>query len=201
MSNPEYKAYSSARMRWIEKDEPGEFRDASEYLRGSRLAHTTGYYCDEFGDALAVPAVYIIEAPIEAPHGVYDCDTLYYAAVFDPYNDGCGTVDFEESYADAEEAARAAHGLAERYAESEREYSESENNKIRLENLMDDVRELRNRHRYLIRALPGVGDDATGARMRQDVRDRLSQLIKDIRELRSQLRDDIVDMAKAEFKS
>ena len=44
-------------------------------------------------------------------------------------------------------------------------------------------------HRYLIRALPGAGDDATGARMRQDVRDRLSKLIKDIRELRSQIRE------------
>ena len=185
MINHEYKAYGSARMRWIEKGDPGEFRDANEYLRGSRLARTTGYYCDEFGDALAVPAVYIIEAP----HGADDRDTLYYAAVLDPYNDGCGVVDFEESYADASEAARAAHGLAERYAESEREYSENENNKIRLENLMDDVRELRNRHRYLIRALPGAGDDATGARMRQDVRDRLPQLIKDIRELRSQIRE------------
>lgn len=116
MSNPEYKAYGSARMRRIEKDEPGEFRDANEYLRGSRLANTSGYYCDEFGDETAVPAVYIIEAP----HGADDRDTLYYAAVRDPCNDGCGTVDFEESYADAPEAARAAHGLAERYAESER---------------------------------------------------------------------------------
>ncbi len=185
MSNREYKAYGSARMRRIEKDEPGEFRDAGEYLRGSRLAHTTGYYCDEFYDALAVPAVYIIEAP----YGADDRDTLYYSAVLDPYNDGCGTVDFEESYADASEAARAAHGLAERYAESEREYNENDNNKIRLENLMDDVCELHNRHRYLIRALPGAGDDATGARMRQGVRSMLSKLIEEIRELRSQIQE------------
>ena len=133
MSNPEHKAYGSARMRWVEKDEPGKFRDANEYLHGSRLAHTTGYYCDAFGDETAVPAVYIIEAS----HGADDCDTLYYAAVLDPCNAGCGTVDFAESYADASEAARAAHGLAERYAESEREFNENENNKIRLENLMD----------------------------------------------------------------
>lgn len=116
MINPEYKAYGSNRMRWIEKDEPGEFRDASEYLRGSRLAHTTGYYCDEFGDETAVPAVYAVEWNEDSGA----CD--YYAAVLDPCNDGCGTVDFAESYADAEEAARAAHGLAERYAESEREW-------------------------------------------------------------------------------
>ena len=120
MSNPEYKAYGSARMRWIEKDEPGEFRDANEYLRGSRLAHTTGYYCDEFYNETAVPAVYIIEAP----HGADDRATLYYSAVRDPCNTGCGTVDFAESYADAEEAARAAHGLAERYAEVERQIRE-----------------------------------------------------------------------------
>ena len=128
MSNPEYKAYGSARMRWIEKDEPGEFRDANEYLRGSRLAHTTGYYCDEFGDETAVPAVYMTDNPDADPwRGSADGDTHYYAAVLDPCNAGCGTVDFEESYADAEEAARAAHGLAERYAESEREYSEISN--------------------------------------------------------------------------
>lgn len=66
---------------------------------------------------------------------------------------------------------------------------ENETRKIQLENVMDDVRELRNQHRYLIRALPEAGDDATGARMRQDRRDRLSKLIKDIRELRSQIRE------------
>jgi len=30
------QAYGSARMRWIEKDEPGEFRDANEYLYAPR---------------------------------------------------------------------------------------------------------------------------------------------------------------------
>ena len=52
MSNPEYAAYGSARMRWIEKDEPGEFRDANEYLRGSRLA--------DVGTGLA--AIYVEES-------------------------------------------------------------------------------------------------------------------------------------------
>ena len=113
VSNPEYKAYGSNRMRWAEKDEPGEFRDANEYLRGSRLAHTTGYYCDEFGYETAIPAVYVTVSYVEAG--------CYYSAVLDPCNDGCGTVDFAESYTDASEAARAAHGLAERYAESARE--------------------------------------------------------------------------------
>jgi hypothetical protein len=208
MSNPEYKAYGSARMRWIEKDEPGEFRDANEYLRGSRLAHTNGYYCDDFCDETAVPAVFITpqlegytsvcdechKDPTlqhkhkHAPRAIYGSgEPVYYAAVRDPCNDGCGVVDFEESYADADDAARAAHSIAERYAEHEREYSENENSKIRLENLVDDVRELRNRHRYLIRALPVSGDDATGARMRADVRDRLTKLAKDIRECRSSI--------------
>lgn len=187
MSNPEFKAYGSARMRIVEKDEPGEFRDANEYLRGSRLAHTAGYYCDEFQDTTAVPAVYVVSGELD------DADNecfVYYAAVGNPHNDGCGSVDFEESYSDGEEAARAAHGLAERYADAEREYSDNENNKIQLENLLDDVKELRNRHSYLIRALPHAGDDATGARLRSDVRDRFAKLIKDIRELRPQIREE-----------
>lgn len=175
MSNPEYAALGSKRMRGIEKDEPGTFRDANEFLRGSRLAYTTGYYCDEFRDLTVVPAVYALDA-------------AYYAAVRDPYNTGCGTVDFEESYSDPEEAARAAHMLAERYAEAECEYNENENNKIRLDNLTDDVRESRKRHSYMIRALPAAGDDATGARIRADVRACLTKLIKDIRELRLQIR-------------
>ena len=138
MSNPEYKAYGSTRIRWIEKDEPGEFRDANEYLRGTCLAHTTGYYCDEFYDTTAVPALYVtrVDCPACADPNrttdCADCETCggsgdiftYYAAVRDPWNTGCGTVDFAESYADAEEAARAAHGLAERYAEVERQIRE-----------------------------------------------------------------------------
>lgn len=175
--NAEFKAWGSARMRWIEKNEPGVFTDANEYLRGtSRLAHTTGYYTNSHCDETAVPAVYTLEE-------------AHFAAVRDPNNDGCGVVDFEESYADPVEAARAAHGLAERYAESEREYADNEDNKLLLENLLGDVRELRNRHRYLIRALPVAGDDASGARMRSDVRDRMTKLAKDIRDLREQIRE------------
>jgi hypothetical protein len=185
MSNPEFKAFGSARMRIVEKDEPGEFRDANEYLRGSRLARITSYYIDSHQDQTAVPAVYIT---LDAQDNDDDLCPEYWAAVHDPYNAGCGTVDFEESYSDPLEAAHAAHGLAERYADVEREYSDNDN-KIRLENLLDDVTELRRRHHYLIRALPESGDDATGARMREEVRARMTQLIKDIRELRSQIRE------------
>lgn len=189
--NAEFKAWGSARMRWIEKNEPGAFTDANEYLRGtSRLAHTTGYYTNSHCDETAVPAVYTVEKPdVEPWRGSADGDTHHFAAVRDPNNDGCGVVDFEESYADPIEAARAAHSLAERYAESEREYADNEDNKLLLENLLDDVRELRNRHRYLIRALPVAGDDASGARMRSDVRARMTKLAKDIRDLREQIRE------------
>jgi hypothetical protein len=188
--NPEFAAYGSARMRWIEKDEIGEFRDASEYLRGSRLGRIEGYYCDSFQDETAVPAVYIIDNPTVEPwRGSADSDTHYFAAVRDPVNDGCGVVDFEESYADASEAARAAHSLAERYADVQREFADNEYNKLRLESLSDDVTELRRRHHYLIRALPAIGDDASGARIRSDLRARMTELAKDIRELRSQIRE------------
>lgn len=188
--NAEFKAWGSARMRWVEKNEPGVLTDANEYLHGSRLSHTTGYYTNSHCDETAVPAVYTVDKPsVEPWRGSADGDTHHFAAVRDPDNEGCGVVDFEESYADPVEAARAAHGLAERYAESEREYADNEDNKLLLENLLDDVRELRNRHRYLIRALPVAGDDASGARMRSDVRTRTAKLAADIRDLREQIRE------------
>jgi hypothetical protein len=175
MSNPEFKAFGSARMRWVEKDEPGEFHDANEYLCGSRLAHTAGYYLGEFCDGIAVPAVYAVE------WNGYSGACDYYAAVKDPYNTGCGVVDFEEPYADASEAARAAHVLAERYAEIDREYNERERARMEAQELLpEDIRYLRRAHS---RAL--VIDDATGARAREEYRERVAEAIKRIRKLRS----------------
>jgi len=66
----------------------------------------------------------------------------------------------------------------------------NEDNKLCLEILLDDVTELRRRHHYLIRALPAIGDDASGARIRSNVRARMTELAKDIRELRSQIREE-----------
>jgi hypothetical protein len=182
MSNPEFKAFGSARMRRVEKDEPGEFHDANEYLCGSRLAHATGYYLDYFCEDLAVPAVYVANSPDADPwRGSADGDTHYFAAVKDPYNTGCGVVDFEESYADASEAARAAHGLAERYAETDREYNARERARMEAQELLpEDIRYLRRAHS---RAL--VIDDATGARAREEYRERVAEAIKRIRKLRS----------------
>ena len=186
--NPEFAAYGSNRMRWIGEGElrPAVryLRDANDYLRGSRLARTTGYYVDDMQEDTAVPAVYVVVSDTDDSE---EEDLTYWAAVRDPLNEGGGLVDFEESYRGPEEAARAAHSLTERYAEEAREYSENETNKIRLENMLDDVTELRRRHRYLIRALSAIGDDASGARVRENVRNDMARLVEDIRELRTQI--------------
>jgi hypothetical protein len=171
MRNPEFKAFGSEHMRWVETgelDEPGTLTTANEYLRESRLHCTNGYYCGVDCDEIAVPAVYAVGD--ERP---------YFAAVFDPYNTGSGVVDFADEHETPEEAARAAHGLAERYAESEREYQEKADAYARArESLPEDIQYLRRAHTRAISQ-----DDATGARTREELRERVSRAVSEIREL------------------
>jgi hypothetical protein len=87
--------------------------EANDALRGTRLAQTTGYYADEDGDSTIVPYV------VALPHG---------RGFWPAYGEGpgmWGAVDYD-TYETAEEAARAAHALAERAAEREREFREEE---------------------------------------------------------------------------
>jgi hypothetical protein len=169
--NPEFAAYGRSRLKWIE-NEPGALRDANDFLAhhgyGS-LKDTTGYYCDNFQDSTAVPALYVQEEDCAQCDGSGTChDTErgddncpecdgdgkkrnYFAAVRDPCNEGCAIVDFGAATDDATEAARDAHALAERYAEDCREDDAKFQCEQQIEQACDDIRMARRKHSALIR--------------------------------------------------
>jgi hypothetical protein len=205
----QFAAYGRAHLVWIEKDEPGEFRDANDYLQDcgyGSLKRTTGYYCDDDFNETAVPALYRTRAECVSCdwHVTDDCEKCggsgdvytYYAAVRDPNNAGCGVVDTDTAYSEDEtaDAARDAHGLAERYGESEREYQEKFSaHMLATERLPEEIAAARDRHSYLVRCIHVHGDastdDATGARLRKEQRTAAAHAIKAIRELRDQYND------------
>lgn len=215
--NPAFSIGGYRDLHWVEAAEAkalgGKFRDANDYLedRGpSSLARITGYYTDvdEFGET-AVPAVFVTAIVCDDCKGAGcdDCEEgevfTYYAGMHDPFNDdGSGIVDASEVYSDPAEAARAAHGVAERYAEHQREYQArsreySEAEEVEAQSL-SELRRVRSNHTYLIRALRvlGNGDDASGARLRADKRLEAAAHVEAIREARETLaRPDLKEFA------
>lgn len=99
---------------------------ANDHLGSSRLSHTSGYYYNEFGDTY-VPII------ARLPHGR---GFLAGATM------GAGMAGFlsRSIWETAEDAARAAHGEAERAAEEQREYEERENERIEAEEEAERIR-------------------------------------------------------------
>lgn len=197
--NPEFSLYGSTRMQWLESVPASELRDANEYLQdyrfsGNRLGSTQGYYCDLEGNSTAVPCVYLVPHACEPCDGSGmiggdDCDACdgygqtfeYVPGVRDPINTGSALVDWSDATDDSVEAAKAAHALAERYASDARDDDEVSQREQELEYLLtDSMPYVRRAHSGAIRL-----DDATGARLRQELRERAAKTIKRIRELRS----------------
>ncbi|WP_372395282.1 hypothetical protein ABMY26_06650 (plasmid) [Azospirillum sp. HJ39] len=87
--------------------------DANKHLRGSRLSHTTGYYSDRYGHETIKPII----ARLPRGRGFLAGWTMGegMASSLDPH-----------IWADAEDAARAAHDEAERAAEREQEHEDEE---------------------------------------------------------------------------
>jgi hypothetical protein len=154
MTNPEFKArWGSARMRYVEKDEKADIREANDYLtrHGYRsLCDISGYYTDHFQDDTATPVLLAESTPCQ------DCEGLgrtyaYIPGVRGPNDEkGAGCFDFEDTFIDAEEAARAAHELAKRYAEAAQEDDVKFQCEQQIEDGLDLIRKARQKHSVLI---------------------------------------------------
>jgi len=162
MANPRFSAYGRYQLEWIEKGEyphqGARLDDANNYINAYRaLRGTVGYYCDSFYDAIAVPALYVVSTVCDdcAGEGCDECDEgethAYYSAVRDPHNSDGAIVDFSEAYDDAEDAARDAHNLAERYTEAAREEDAKFQAEQQIEYALASVKDARIEHSALIR--------------------------------------------------
>lgn len=181
--NPETKAFGD-RVRWIEHASRGlrvsAANDCIESSRSYRMPR--GYYVDSFQSDTTAPAV--IQMPAR------DGEPRYFAATSDPWNADCYIVAMDP-YSDAAEAARAAHHIAESYAESCRD----DDIRWHAERQIEECRETITRNRTKARALmaelrhgPRVGAATCDAlrehvaRLRaesRDARDRIETLIEE----------------------
>ena len=124
-----------------------------------RTVEHTGWFLDPLGDGETVHGA-VLQLP--ARNGTVQ----YVPAVSDPFNDDSYLVAFRDRTDDLRDAVRWADGMAERYAEREREYQINESAKLRAEELRDEARELRARHRATVadmRALRELAPDAPNA--------------------------------------
>lgn len=106
----------SYECRWIEKPSAVGLRETGKAEDIARLRHS-GWYLDDTYSETAHGLVFQLPTRKGQPR--------YFAAMADPHNDGPALVEIGDIYDSAEEAARAADGLAERYAEGEREYNDA----------------------------------------------------------------------------
>lgn len=172
------------RYRWVENASRGLRIAGDAHSILPRLRHT-GWHLDPLGTGETVcGSVLMLPGKDRMPR--------YVPAIRDPYNADCYTVDFHNIHDDASEAARDADGMAERYAELERDFNIRESAKLRAEDLRDEASELRARHRAAIadmRAVRDVANDAPNA----------CALLRDaLRGMRQRIRDALKEAARLE---
>lgn len=173
-ANPEFKAYGSARMRFVESDEKADIREANDYLHDhgyNSLKRTNGYYTDCMQHDTCVPVVLIVTTTCVDCRGAgaigdgedsddcQNCDAegmtyVYTPGVRGPNDDkSAGCFDFEHECDDSADAAKAAHALAERYAESEREHDATFQCESQIEGALDSIRSARSQHSAIVREM------------------------------------------------
>jgi len=182
--NPEFipsgqeRAYSPDRYRWVENVACGlRFVGAAHDI--IRLRHT-GYYIDNYQDETVHGEVYQLPA-------ARDGSPRYVPAVNDPNNDGCACLDFHSISDDKEDAARLADGMAENWAEREREYQAKEDEERRIEEIGDEISELYTDFRRISRELRANCEAISAvAVVRELIRDRWKQTKAQIHKLRTE---------------
>lgn len=150
------------RYRWVE--------NASRGLRIVGAVHDikpdwrpivdhNGWYLDPFGYGDTVHGA-VLQLP--ARNG----EVRYVPAVADPDNSDCYLVNFHDATAELLDAVRWADGMAQQYAEREREYRLMESAELRAEELREEAGELRAKHSATVadmRALRELAPDAPTA--------------------------------------
>lgn len=152
------------RCRWVENASRGlrvvgpvhEIQPEGFYRR---LVNHNGWYLDPFGYGETVHGA-VLQLP--ARNGA----ALYVPALADPDNSDCYMVNFHDATAELLDAVRWADGMAQQYAEREREYRLMESAKLRAEELREEAKELRAKHSATVadmRALRELAPDAPTA--------------------------------------
>jgi hypothetical protein len=159
-----YRYHTHEHMRFVENADNGlRLAGYADEIEGARIEHR-GWFTDEYCDGVMRGVVYRL------PHGRF---AYGYA---DPNNDGCAYLCFDLDADDEAEAARYADRIAEIHAEQERAYQAKWQAAREIEDIRADIANARAEHSQLVRALrAGIGDDATGARMREHVRERVTK--------------------------
>ncbi len=112
----EYNIAGDDGLRWIENASQG-LRFTGYCDKINRFIDHTGWFTNEFQEEKLRGVVY----QLPARKG----KAQFIAGYTDPCNDDCARIDFNNIYDDENEAARAADRIAEKTAESEREYNEA----------------------------------------------------------------------------
>jgi hypothetical protein len=176
------------RWRWVENASRGLriVGACHEIARseGWRMDHT-GWFTDPWGDFGDLAVGYVLQLP-SCGH-----EPLYVPAVADPYNPDCFIVDFHDTTSDKRDALRWADSMAERYAESERDFRTRDAAEQRIEELRDEIKAERAKHTAAVRELralpPGQAQAPTLCALLRDsladMRDNVRAAIKRIRTL------------------
>lgn len=134
-----------------------------------RLGHK-GWFTDEGGWNGETLRGVVYQLP--SRHG----RCMYVYGYSDPNGEAAALLCFDLDADSKEDAARMADQVAQWAAETEREYQDKWRAADNVRNVLAQICELRYRHSYLIRTLPHAGDDARGARLREELRSSVAHL-------------------------
>lgn len=132
--------------RWIENPDAAGLRFEGYADDWSCVDHN-GWYCDSFQDSIMRGVVYRLPSKGGVERFAYG-----YA---DPWQDGPAFLCFDLAD-DSDTAARWADGFAEKAAEKERDYQEAADAGSRFNEAADEIAELRDETRTLIREIKGA---------------------------------------------
>jgi hypothetical protein len=172
------------RLRWVENASDGLRIVGAAHELLPRMRHH-GWHLDPLNDGDTVHGV-VLALPGK------DRLPRYVPAVSDPWNDDCYTVDFHHVQDDKEECARDADGMAERYADREREYQTRETAKA----LIEEARERIATERKTLHELSAEMRAAQPGNYAREYRAICAALRKRIAEHRAAVRDAVKEIRK-----
>lgn len=179
--NPPYTDDSGNVWRWVETLEGSGLLVADENATESANGHrVTGYYTNDSQDESQHGVVLATRNP-ESPRA------RFFSAINDPCNRGAFRI-LWTSTDDRRDAARTADRLAERDAESQRDYNTAWQAGSRFARLAETVTELRREALAILaerRAVRGI----EAPNLCRAIRDRLESILGDIRDARTKRRD------------
>jgi hypothetical protein len=168
------------RLRWVEDYRKARMVaiPAHDIDRGLPL----GWYLDDFCGEIVEAAIFRVESKARVHCDDPRCEgactqdqpkrVYFYAGVLDPHRDTAAAVEFRYQYEDEGEAARVADGIAERWAERERDYQRGEIARVNVEEAREAIKRARADHSKLVAAVrAGLWSEVIRAAVRARLRD------------------------------